>query len=121
MTGRGTTRGGRLAVLLAVALAAVLAVLTAGPPAQAQPRAARPAAASVAEEHLECAHPHEAPAPAGRGTGRPRANGGPPVRGAARSGGADAGEPGAQTSPVPVAVVGGSRPAALARLQVFRC
>ncbi|GLW71018.1 hypothetical protein Kpho02_33170 [Kitasatospora phosalacinea] len=121
MAGRGTTRGGQLAVLLAAALAAVLAVLTAGPPAQAQPRASRPAAASVAEEHVECAHQHEAQAPMGRAAGRHRANGGPSGRGAARPGEADAGVPGARAATGPAAVAGGSRPAALARLQVFRC
>ncbi|MFE1322124.1 hypothetical protein [Kitasatospora phosalacinea] len=120
MTGRGTTRGGQLAVLLAAALAAVLAVLTAGPPAQAQPRAARPASASVAEEHVECTHQHEAQAPAGRGAGRHRANGGPPVRGAVRPGDEYAGASGVRPA-APMTAVGGSRPAALARIQVFRC
>ncbi|RPE36658.1 hypothetical protein [Kitasatospora cineracea] len=122
MTGRRTTRGGRLAVLLAALLAAVLTVLTAGPSAaQAQTRTPRPPASAAAEEHLEGAPHQEAPAPAGRSAGRHRANGGPPARPPARSGGATAPDaPPAPAHPAPT-TADGPRPAALARLQVFRC
>lgn len=119
MTGRGRTRGDCLAVLLAAVLAAVLTVLTAGPPAQA--RAPRAATATVAEEHVEGAPHQEAPAPAGRSAGRHRANGGPPARPPARPGEETA--PDTTTAPAHPAptTAGGSRPAVLARLQVFRC
>ncbi|WP_033259677.1 hypothetical protein [Kitasatospora setae] len=117
MTGRGAAWGGRFAVLLAVALAAVL---TAGPPAQA--RMPRPPAASVAEEHVECGHQHEAQVPTGRAAGRHRANGGPPARTGARPDeDAATGVPRAPLPAGPVPAAGGSRPAALARIQVFRC
>ncbi|WP_157845594.1 hypothetical protein [Kitasatospora phosalacinea] len=102
--------------LLAVLLAAVLALLTAGPPAQA--RAPRPPASAAAEEHLECEHQQEAQAPAGRSAARHRGSGGPPARPQDRPDDETAPAP-----PVPGAArpADGSRPAALARLQVFRC
>ncbi|QKW17950.1 hypothetical protein HUT16_01755 [Kitasatospora sp. NA04385] len=106
--------------LLAVLLAAVLALLTAGPPAQA--RAPRPPASAAAEEHLECKYQQEAQAPAGRSAARHRGNGGPPARSQARPD--DETAPGAPSAPGaadPAPSGGGSRPGALARLQVFRC
>ncbi|WP_344550502.1 hypothetical protein [Kitasatospora saccharophila] len=103
--------------LLAVLLSALLALLAAGPPAQA--RAPRPPASATAEEHLECGHQQEAQAPAGRARAHHRANGGPPARPQDRPEDGAAADP---SAPVPAGPAPtGSRPAALARLQVFRC
>ncbi|RGD55754.1 hypothetical protein DR950_41290 [Kitasatospora xanthocidica] len=120
MTARRISRGKRLALLLAALVSALFAVLGTGAQAYAAEPLPKPAAA--AEGDPTCKAHHAAEALTGRAAVRHRACGGTAVRTAflAPVGTGVAATPATvPTGPVPEA--NGSRPAALARLQVFRC
>lgn len=130
MTVGGMTRGQRLAVRLAAVVSAVLAVLGAGHQANAvmpwPPAAASATSTAPTEEHDEGEHQHEVQALTVRSTGPLRAGGGPLTRTSASPRGTDAAyaalvPPAAPMPAGPVPAANGSRPAALARIQVFRC
>ncbi|ROR43009.1 hypothetical protein [Kitasatospora cineracea] len=122
MAAQALTRGKRLVLVLAALVAAVLAVLGSGP--QAHALALRAPASAAAEEHLECKHRHEAQSPASPTSGRHRASGAPPLRVPGRPG-AEHSDDDSHARPAPQgpapANTTGSRPAALSRIQVFRC
>ncbi|MEU9078763.1 hypothetical protein [Kitasatospora sp. NPDC048538] len=121
MTARRISRGKRLALLLAAVVSAVLAALGTG----SQAFAAEPLPQSTAADgHPAWKVHHLTEAPTARATAHHRTSGGTAVRTAvgAASGtvtGVAATCVTVPTGPVPGA--NGSRPAALARLQVFRC
>lgn len=120
MAARRISRGKRLALLLATLVSALFAVLGTGAQAFAAEPLPKPAAA--AEGDPACQAHHAAEALTGRAAVRRRTFGGTAVRTALRAP-ADTGVAAAPvavpTGPVPEA--NGSRPAALARLQAFRC
>ncbi|MFD4658258.1 hypothetical protein ACFWP2_21820 [Kitasatospora sp. NPDC058444] len=121
MAARRISRGKRLALLLATLVSALFAVLGTGAQAFAAEPLPKPAAA--AEGDPTCKAHHAAEALTGRDAGaRRRTLGGTAVRTALRApagSGVAAAPVAVPTGPVPEA--NGSRPAALARLQVFRC
>lgn len=120
MAARRISRGQRLALRLAALVSALLAVLGTGAQAFAEPL---PKPAAAAEEDPNCKVHHAAQAPSNRPAGHRRTHsGGTAVHTALHA----ATDSGVAATPVtvptgPVPEANGSRPAALARLQVFRC
>ncbi|MFD8749823.1 hypothetical protein ACFV0O_02365 [Kitasatospora sp. NPDC059577] len=121
MTVRRISRGKRFALLLAAVVSAVLAALGSG----SQAFAAEPLPQSTAADgHPAWKVHHLTEAPTQRATAHHRTSGGTAARtavGAATDTGTGAAPASGPVPRGPVPDANGSRPAALSRLQVFRC